>query len=493
MSERSDPSWRIACAATGAPTAFALYRMLVAAVTLALAACAIGPDYAPPGNPTRLPDTFIEATGAALASGQPAAGELWKSFREPELDALITRAQQENRTIAQASARLDQARALRGLTYWALVPSLNAAANRERSEPSGRDPFLPPGQGTTTVYRAGFDASWEVDLLGGNRRAAEANRREFDSIAADQALARLSTTAEVAQAWFALRGAQERLAILLRNLANLREDLRILEVRLDAGRGTELDTSRQRTLVAGVAAQLPTTEAEVARQEQRLAVLTVLSVAELRTQWLAPSKVIPKPPSLVAVGTPEQWLRRRPDVRAADRRLAASIARIGVERANYFPRLSLTGTFGYTSQLRSELFDMASERRSYGPSLSWSFLDVGRVRQRVLATRARHREALAAYDETVLRALEETENSLVGYRAATESLVAFEAGLAAARTAVQIARARYEAGASDYLAVLDAERTMLDFEDRFVQGSVARATALASLYKALAGDFARAE
>lgn len=463
------------------------------AMALALAGCALGPDYRPPPPPAPLPDSFVQAQGATLDASAPVAAEVWKSFGEPELEALIARAQQENRSIAQAGARLEQARALRGLSYWALLPSVTASGDRERSEPSGRDPFLPPDQGETTVYRAGLDASWEIDLFGRARRAAEATRRDLDAAVAEAALARLTVTAEVAQAWFALRGAEERLAIQRRNLGNLGEDLRILELRLEAGRGTELDTARQRTLVATVAAQLPETQAEVARQEQRLAVLTALSVADLRGTWLAPAKPIPQPPSLVATGTPEQWLRRRPDVRAADRRLAAATARIGVQQADYFPRLTLTGSFGYTSQLRSELFESQTERSSYGPSLSWAFLDIGRVRQRVLEARARQREALAAYDETLLRALEETENALAGYRAATESLVANEAGLAAARSALQIARTRYDAGASDYLAVLDAERTALDFEDRFVRGSVARATALAALYKSLAGDFARAE
>ncbi|MCP5327541.1 MAG: efflux transporter outer membrane subunit [Sinobacteraceae bacterium] len=460
---------------------------------LLLAGCALGPDYRPPQAPAPLPDGFVQAQGATVDSSAPVAAEVWKSFGEPELDALIARAQQENRGIAQARARLEQARALRGLTFWGLLPSVTAAGQRERSEASRSDPFMPPGQGETTVYRAGLDASWEIDLFGRSRRATEAARGDLDASIAEAALARLAVTAEVAQTWFALRGAEERLAIQRRNLDNLREDLDILERRLQAGRGTELDTARQRTLVATVAAQLPETEAELARQEQRLALLTVLPVAELRGRWLAASKTLPKPPSLVAVGTPEQWLRRRPDVRAADRRLAAATARIGVQQADYFPRLTLNGSFGYTSQLRSELFKSQTERHSYGPSLSWAFLDVGRVRQRVLQARAQQREALAAYDETLLRALEETENALAGYRAATESLAANESGLEAARTAVEISRARYDAGASDYLAVLDAERSALDFEDRFVRGSVARATALAALYKALAGDFARAE
>jgi multidrug efflux system outer membrane protein len=471
---------------------FALRPVAAAvAAALLLAGCAIGPDYQAPATP--LPAGFAQARGTGLDPAAPAASEVWKSFAEPELDALIERAQQQNRSIAQATARLDEARAIGGLTTWALLPSVPASASRERTEPSGRDPCLPPGAAAPlAIYRAGFDASWEVDVSGRARRAAEATRRDVDGAVADQAAARLATTAEVAQAWFALRGAEARLAILRRNLENLREDLRILETRREAGRGTELDTSRQATLVAGVAAQLPQAEAEVARQEQRLAVLTATSAAELRASWLAPAKAIPQPPALVTVGTPEQWIQRRPDVRAADRRLAAATARIGVEQADFFPRLTLNGSFGYTSQVRSDLFEAAAERLSYGPSLSWAFLDVGRVRQRVLAAKARQRGALAAYDETVLRALEETENALAGYRAATESLAANEAGLAAARNAVRIARARFDAGASDYLAVLDAERTLLDFEDRVVQGSVARATGLAALYKALAGDFARA-
>jgi len=206
---------------------------------------------------------------------------------------LVLREENGGRPLSFARARLDAARALRGLAFWGLLPSVTASGQRERSVPSGRDPFLPPGQAATNVYRAGLDASWEIDVFGGARRAAEAQRGEFAAAAADESLARLAATAEVAQAWFSLRGAEQRLAVQRRSLDNLREDLRILEARLEAGRGTELDTARQRTLVAGVAAQLPQTEAEVARQEQRLAVLTALSVGELRATWLAPSRPLP--------------------------------------------------------------------------------------------------------------------------------------------------------------------------------------------------------
>ncbi|MCB1624348.1 MAG: TolC family protein [Pseudomonadales bacterium] len=456
-----------------------------------LCGCAIGPNYRQPDAP--VPVVLSQANGPGYTPTEPVVSGVWASFNEPELDALIVRAEQENRGIVQALARLDQARALRGQTIFGLLPTVTASADRQRSEPSGRDPFLPPGQGATTVYRAGFDASWEIDVFGGARRAAEATRRDFEAAAADQAAVRLATVAEVVQTWFALRGAEQRLAIQRRNLANLQEDGRIFEARLEAGRGTALDTARQRSLLASVAAQIPGIEAEVVKQEQRLAVLTVLPITELRDKWLAANKSLPAPPSLVATGSPQAWLKRRPDVAAAERRLAGATARIGVEQADFLPRLSLTGSFGYTAQARGELFESATQRLSYGPTLSWSFLDFGRVRQRVRGARARAREALAYYDETVLRALEDTENALAGYRAATATLQALDEGLAAAREAAQIARARFNAGASDYLPVLDAERTQLDFEDRFTQAAVARATSLAILYKALAGDFARAE
>lgn len=451
-----------------------------------LVGCAIGPTPRPP-EPS-LPASFSEAGGYTDEAVVPA---IWRSFAEPELDALIERALRENRGIAQAAARLEESRALRGLTVFGLLPTVTAAGDRERSQPSSLDPFLPPNQSETTVYRVGAEASWEIDVFGAARRAAQAARSDVGAREGDLDAVRAATVAEVAQAWFALRGAQARRDLQQRTLANLRENLAVLERRVEAGRGTDFDVARARTLVADVAARLPETAVEVTRQEQRLAVLLAMPVATLRAEWLAPVRPLPGAAELTAVGTPAEWLRRRPDVRAAERRLMAATARIGVEQAQWLPRISLLGGFGYTSQVDSDLFESAAERWRYGPTLNWSFLDAGRVRQRVLAARAREREALAAYDETVLRALEETENALATFRAANESLISAEGGLAAARRAAELARLRYEAGASDYLTLLDAERTQLEFEQRVVELKVARASALALLHRALAGDFAR--
>jgi multidrug efflux system outer membrane protein len=455
-------------------------------VVALLASCAVGPRYVPPQ--AAAPAAFDAARGADFVSAA-VTPQLWRSFGDPGLEALIERALLENRGLGQAQARLAEARALRGLTVYGLFPTVTAAADRERSQPSRFDPFLPPDQPATTVYRAGFDASWELDLFGASRSAARAAFGAADAAEAELQSLRISTAAEVAQAWFSLHGARQRRAVLGRSLANAQDDERILQASMEAGRGTEFDVARSRTLGATIAAQLPEVEAQIVRHEQRLAVLTALPVEGVRARLPDPARPLPTPGPVVAIGTPTEWLARRPDVRAAERRLAVATARVGVETANFFPRVSLLGSFGYTAQARGSLFDPPAQRWSYGPSLSWSFLDIGRVRQQVQAAEARSAGALAAFDETLLRALEETENALAAYRAANGSLAASEAGLAASGRALELAQARHAAGASDYLAVLDAERSRLDFESRCIDLRVARATALAALHKALAGDF----
>jgi multidrug efflux system outer membrane protein len=225
----------------------------------------------------------------------------------------------------------------------------------------------------------------------------------------------------------------------------------------------------------------------VVRQEQRLAALTAWPIEDLRAK-LDPAARMPELPAVVNTGTPEDWLRRRPDIREAERRLAAATADVGVEVAEYFPRLELLGSFGWTAGSRSGIGRSQAERWSYGPSLSWRFLDVGRVRQSVKAAEARRDAALAAYRETVLRALEETENALAGQRAANRAASELALAVEAADEAARLAQLRFDAGASDYLAVLDAARTRLELADRLVQARTQRATSLAAVHKALAGD-----
>lgn len=457
-------------------------ELVAAALAAALTACTVGPRYEEPATP--MPVRFDQATVESTAE-QVGAG-LWAGFGSTELDELIARALEANTTIAQANARLAENRALSGLSVYYWFPTVTAAADRQRSQFSTDDPFAPPGGFTSDVYRAGFDASWEIDLFGSLRNENRAQDRRVEADAAALADAQLSIVAETAQAWFAMIGARERLALQRQQHANLRENVRILDARVRAGTSSALDLAQAEAEMRSVAAAVPQAEADLVREEQRLAVLTAWPIATLR-EHLSHATKLPDLPALVATGTPEDWLRRRPDIRAAERLLAASYSDVGDEIAEYFPKVTLLGSFGWTSDDRDLLGEDSTERWFYGPSITWSFLDFGRVRQRVKAAEARRDGAIAAYQETVLTALEETENALAGFRAANQSEHELQLGAAAAAEAARLAHKRYDVGASDYLAVLVAERQQINLEDQHVQSETRRATSLAALYKALAG------
>jgi multidrug efflux system outer membrane protein len=458
--------------------------LLALSLAATLSACTVGPDYLRPELP--LPERFDQAAETASAPQTL----LWSSLDDAQLNRLIHRALEANTSIAQAAARLDETRALSGLTVYSLFPTVTAGGNAERNQPSSRDPFIPPDAAARTdTYRAGFDATWEIDLFGSLRNQSQAIHQRVDADAAALADVQLSIVAEVAQTLFALRGAQQQLALRQQQLRNQEGNVHILIQLFEAGRGSPLDVARAEVQRRSVAAQLPQAEAEVVRQEQRLAVLTAWPLATLREQLGEPAP-LGALPALNSIGTPADWLQRRPDIRAAERRIAAAYSDIGYETAQYFPILTLLGDLGWTATAFGKLGSSSAERWSFGPSLSWRFLDFGRVKQQVNAAEARAAAAAASYRETVLRALEDTENALAGLRAANRSGVELEAARSAAAEAERLARLRFESGASSYLEVLDAERSRLDLETQAVQSRIDQATALAAVYKALAGDFA---
>lgn len=457
-----------------------------AAAVMLLQACTVGPDYVEPE--TELGSTFVQAV-AGPYSDNPIPATLWESFGDPDLEALLARALAENTTIAQALATLNETRALSGLTIYSWFPTAGIGIEATRNQPSARDPFIPPGVSATDLYRAGFDMSWEIDLFGRLRNQNRGIRQRVEADTAALQAAQLSIVAEVAQAYFSLRGAQQRLLVQQRNLDNLVDNVRILEASLEAGRGTALDVARVKSLERSIAAQLPQTRASIARAEQRLGALTAQGVDALRSQLTA-GRGLPAVPDMVPVGTPEEWLRRRPDVQAAERRLAEAVSSVGVQISAYYPRLDLLGTFGWTGNGSGDFGSSEAERWTFGPALSWRILDFGRIKQNVLAAEARADRAFAVFEETLLLAIEEAENGLAGYRAASLTAEALAEAVAESQTASDLARLRFDNGIGDYLAVLDAERTQLDLEDRYAVAVTDRTTALAALYKALGGDFA---
>lgn len=463
-------------------------RGLTLAIAIALlAGCTVGPPHTRPD--VSLPTEFDQASPSQTAAVPGTA--VWRAFDDPALAGLIERTLVANTTIAQAEARLAETRALSGLTRYSLFPTVTAASDASRSRASNQDPFVPPDLGTTETYRAGFDATWELDLFGSLRNPSRAIRARTEANAAELRSVRLSMVAETAQTYFALRGAQRRLALAKENLAAADEVLGVIELLFENGRQNGVDFARARAQRNSLAANLPQREAELVAQEQRLAVLTAQPVAAVREQ-VGEATTFPELPELVTAGTPEDWLQRRPDIIAAERRLAAARNDVGEEVAQYFPKLVLNGAFGWTGQVANVLGDRDAERWQWGPSLSWRFLDFGRVRQNVKAAEARADGSVAAYRETVLRALEETENALAGYRASNRAAIELANAAEAARDASRLSRLRFEAGADDALALLQTEQTRIDLEDAAVQAQTSRTTALAALYKAVAGDFAEA-
>ena len=300
--------------------------------------------------------------------------------------------------------------------------------------------------------------------------------------------AQVSVTAEVARTYFELRGEQTRFAVTWRNVENQRATLQLTQARFEAGRSTELDTARAQAQLSATLSGIGPIEAAIARSIHRLSVLTGREPGALR-DLLAPPRELPELPQITAVGDPAGLLRRRPDIRVAERQLAASTALVGVAIADYFPKVTFTGNFSYAAAEPSQLGSSASRGYLIGPGISWAAFDLGRVHARVAGSRARADGALASYEQTVLRALEETENALITHARTRDSLSDAAAAAAASQTAARIARARYEGGLVDFLDVLDAERTQLADEDRLAQSRTDTATSLVAVYKALGGGW----
>lgn len=451
-----------------------------------LAACAVGPEYRQPQVAT--PDQFV-GTGTVKFSASDVEREFWKSFNDPVLDRLVETALTANHDIRIATTRLREARALRGETRFDLAPTVTASAGRTESRSSVRQAPAALGESRDQdYYQASFDASWELDFFGRVRRGIEASSADVGAAEAGVYDTQVTVTAEVARNYFELRGFQQRLAVARRNAENQSESLRITNARLEAGRGTKLDTSRADAQLNATLATIPELEADATRSMLRLGVLTGQAPDALVVQLSVP-KALPQLPADHAIGTPEALLRRRPDIRIAERQLAAATARIGIAVGDLFPRVSLTGRWGYDAVNSSDLGAAGSETFAFGPSIQWAAFDLGRVRQRISQREAAADGALARYEQTVLRALEETDASLTDYTKALSKQEYLQASAAASVEAATLARARFESGAADFLTVLDAERSVLEAEDQLARSETQTATALLATYKALGGGF----
>ena len=461
-------------------------RAAIVLLCAAMAGCAVGPSYREPQQ--AVPDQFSNAAQPALGPGEVVA-QFWTLLDDPVLDRLVSDALAANKDLAQAAGNLQASRAAARLAGFDAFPTITVGGFYSHSLVSAQQlPLATRDQRTIDTYDAGFDAAWELDFFGRVRRSNQAARADAGAAEATLRDAIVSVTAEVVRNYCVLRGLQDQLAVAERNENNQRQTLQLVQVRLDAGRGTQLDVSRAAAQLATTEATIPPLRASLATTIHRLSVLTGQQPAALAPE-LSATRPMPTLPALNAIGGPEALLRRRPDVRIAERNLAAATARIGVAVADLFPRITFVGSAGYDSATWHDLGNSASQTYSWGPSISWAALDLGRVRARIRIARAQTDIALAAYEAAVLNALEDTENSLVTYGESQRREETLERAATESTTAARLARQRFEGGLSDFLSVLQAERDALAAQDSLAQGRTQTATSLVAVYKALGGGW----
>ena len=460
--------------------------VLGASSVLWLSGCAAGPDYRRPT--TTVSPAFANGAQTNYAP-EPSVVTWWRGFNDAQLNSLIQRALSTNQDLRIATARVRQARALRNITVLNAFPVVQADGSWTKGVASlDSAPGLNRDQREYELYNGGFDATWELDIFGRARRSIEASTAEVAAYEAARRGVMVSLFSEVARNYIELRGFQHELDVARQNAANQRENVEITQARLKAGRSSELDAARARSQYSATLALLPPLQATIKQNIHRLSVLLGRPPATLDSELATPAP-IPALPALVNIGRPEDLLRRRPDIQAAERALASATARIGVQTADLFPRVTFNGKIAFEASELSRFGTGGSDTYSFGPRITWAALDLGRVRARIKAAHAEADVQLATYEKAVLIALEETEDALVNFGQSLARRGHLISAVQAADQAVKLATDRYQSGISDFLPVLDAQRTQLSVQEQLAQTETRAATALVAVYKALGGGW----
>jgi len=459
--------------------------ILIPLLGAVLTGCAVGPNYQRPT--TAVTASYGRAQTNHFASAEPEA-RWWALFGDPALDQLIQRAANGNHDIKIAAARLNSARALRRESLWAFAPQGGVSGTfqrRQLAEPEA--PGFSKSARLGNVWSTGFDATWEIDLFGRLRRSAEAAGAEVGVADAQLRDVQVALLAEVAANYFGLEGARESTALLRRQSELLQRSLETTRRRVAAGRGSQLDVARAEALLKETESALPLAEREEGEHLHRLAVLLGEQPGSFQLAT-APERSAPLIRTL-AIGTPADLLRRRPDIAAAERQLAAATARVGIRTAEMFPEVSVSGFIRLIGADGVNLGSAAGQAWAVAPTASWHLLSLGRLNALRQASQFEAEGTLAFYGQTVRRAFEDVENALVRYRAADERLRLLVERQAAAERGLRIARAQYEAGAINSLEATDAERTALAAERETVAAATEHRLAVTALYKSLGGGW----
>jgi outer membrane protein, multidrug efflux system len=478
---------------------YGLILVLTAAMSVTATGCLVGPNYKAPFMILPARWDGIAEVAKPLAAEEPKTdlAQWWQSFNDPLLNELVGQALASNLDEKIALSRVREERAYLIISQAGRFPTLDLGGSYTRQRYSANTPFgsfpqLVPRE--QNMYEAGFDASWELDAFGGIWRRVEASQAELAASIENSRDVRVTLLAEAARDYVAVRALERRLQIARANLRDQNDSLKLTQARFELGYAPELDVTQARSLLETTQAQVPDLESELAKTVHRIGVLLGRDPDALKAQLsdMAPIPGIADPDAIavrIPAGLPSDLLRRRPDIRGAEREIAAATARVGVATADLFPKFSITGTAGLESISTSDFLFGTSRMWSVGPSMTWPIFEAGRIRANIAAQNAREEQALYLYRKTVLTALAEVEDALVAYAKERARHQALAASAQDFKLSEILARDRYEEGYADYLDVLEAQRSLYAAQDSLAQSDQQLIDDLIAIYKALGGGW----
>ncbi|PPD40600.1 MAG: RND transporter [Methylobacter sp.] len=462
--------------------------LIVTGLMPLLPGCMVGPDY-------QRPPTAFQAQWASALADQPSSNRQnlqawWQAFHDPLLSSLITQARLGNRDVFQAEARLREARANHDLSVANSLPTLSMNASASKNQPSTASRFGQFGQfgGSYNQFSHGLDASWELDLWGKQRRSIESADATLEANKEDLQDVLTSLYAEVALNYIEVRRYQNELLIAKNSLEAQQETYDIARWRAQAGLVSEVDVFQAKQSVENTRADIPKLTSALEQAKHGLAVLLGKQPTELNALLAQPAP-IPAAANDIAVGIPADVLRQRPDVRRSERKLAAQTAQIGVAEAAAYPSFTLSGSIGLESLLAANLYTAAAKTFQMAASSAWVLFDSGRIRSNVKIQTALQEQALGLYQNTLLTALKEVENSLTALNQEWQRSDALKASATAGKEALTLAQQQYQTGTVDFQRVLDAQQSLLTAQNQLLESEAETASNLIRLYKALGGGW----
>ncbi len=467
---------------------FSVCFVIVVFTVASLSGCfAVGPNYVKPK--TTVPATWQESIlqqDAALSPEPVKVKRWWEVFRDPILNRLIEEARTNNYDIRIAVARVEEAWAQIGVVAGRRMPQVDVQGSFNRQRSSENDVY--PGGDLYNHYASQIGATWEIDLFGRIKRQIESAKANFEATEELKTDVMISIYAQVAQAYIALRTAQARLSTSLHNIKSQREIVNLTQTRFKYGLASDLDVAQSEQVLAISESTLPPLKTQIENSIHTLSVLLGRPPGELK-KLLSSEKPIPMLPARIKVGVPMDLVRRRPDVRAAERQLAAQTARIGIATSYLYPRFSIRGLFGFLSTDATDAFHWSSRTFSVGGALNWNIFNGGSVRSLIQVEDARTHQALLNYEKTILKALKEVEDALVKYTNDKQRVLDLQHSVQVAKRTLDLSLTLYKEGLKDFQSTLDAERVLFEAENSLAEAEGVTAINLVYLYRALGGGW----